>query len=73
MSEISRAITAKQALVKTLQTDLVTLHRAASLIGQKKPTTATPTRRGGTMSAEARKALSKKMKAYWAKKKKAEK
>ena len=73
MSEISRAIAAKQALVKTLQTDLETLRRAASLMGQKKPTTVTPTRRGGTMSAAARKALSKKMKAYWAKKKTAKK
>ena len=73
MSEISRAIAAKQALVKTLQTDLETLRRAASLIGQKKPTTATPKLRRGTMSAAARKALSKKMKAYWAKKKQAKK
>ncbi len=69
MSEISRAIAAKQALVKTLQTDLETLRRAASLIGKKKPTTATPKRRRGKMSAAARKTLSKKMKAYWAKKK----
>ena len=73
MSEISRAIAAKQALVKTLQNDLETLRRAASLIGQKKPTTATPTRRRGKMSAAARKTLSKKLKAYWAKKKKAKK
>ena len=73
MSEISRAIAAKQALVKTLQTDLETLRRAASLIGQKTPTTATPKRRRGKMSAAARKTLSKKMKAYWAKKKTAKK
>ncbi len=69
MSDISKAIKAKQVEVKTLQADIETLRRAVSLIGEKKPTTATPKRRRGKMSAAARKTLSKKMKAYWAKKK----
>jgi hypothetical protein len=68
MSDISRAIAAKQADIKKLQADIEALRRAASLIGEKKPTAAKPKRRR-KMSAAARKAASQWMKAYWAKKK----
>ena len=74
MTEISHAIAAKKAEIKKLQTDIAALHRATSIIGvsaksgKKQRTTAKPTRR--KMSAAARKALSKKLKAYWAAKKK---
>ena len=76
MSEISNAIAAKKAEIKKLQTDIAALHRATSIIGApaksgKKRATAKPTRR--KMSAAARKALSKRMKAMWAAKKKSAK
>ena len=72
MSHISKAIKAKQVEIKKLQADIEALRQAVSLIGEKKPTTAKPKRRR-KMSAAARKALSKQMKAVWAKKKKARK
>ncbi len=68
MSDISRAIAAKQADIKTLQTDLEALRRAAGILGSAGAGT-TPKRRRRKMSAAARKTLSKKLKAYWAKKK----
>ena len=71
MSDISKAITAKKAEVKTLQADLVALERAASIIGGSAPTgkKTAKAKRGYKMSAATRKAASKRMKAYWAKKK----
>ena len=75
MSEMSRAIAAKQAEIKTLQADLEALQRAASILGasigrgKRSRTAATPKRRRRRMPAAARKAVSKRMKAYWAKKK----
>ena len=74
MSDISRAIKAKQTEIKKLQADVDALQRAASIIGGKQPSTAKRKRkRRGKMSAAARKAVSKRMKAYWVKKKKAKK
>ena len=72
MSDISRAIAAKQADIRTLQTDLEALRQAAGIIGSAGAGT-TPKRRGRKMSAAAKRAVSKRMKAYWAKKKKAKK
>ena len=74
MSEISRAMAAKQAVIKTLQADIETLRRAAGILGGATggTTRATPKRRR-KMSAATKRALSKQMKAYWAKKKKAQK
>ena len=72
MSDISRAVAAKQADIKTLQSDLEALRRAAGILGAAGAGTK-PTRRRRTMSAAARKALSKKLKAHWAAKKKAKK
>ena len=73
MSEISRAIKAKQAEISQLQVDVDALQRAASIMGGKKRTTAKPKRRRRKMSLAARKAVSKRMKAYWAKRKRAKK
>ncbi len=72
MSDISKAIAAKQADIKTLQTDLELLRRAAGILGSAGAGTKPPRSRR-KMSAAARKALSKKLKAYWAAKKKAKK
>ena len=72
MSDISRAIAAKQADIKTLQTDLAALRRAASILGAASKGTKLKRRRR-KMSAAGRKTLSKKLKAYWAAKKKAKK
>ncbi len=72
MSDISRAIAAKQAEIKNLQTDLEALRRAATVLGAA-GAGAKPKRRRRKMSAAARKALSKKLKAHWAKKKGAKK
>ena len=77
MSEITNAIAARQAQIKTLQTEIDALQRAASVLGGKTSTIAKATaqpktkrkRRG--MSAAARKAVSARMKAYWAKRRKA--
>ena len=58
-----------------LQSDIEALQRAASALGGKKGSTATATRqpqakrKRRTMSAAARKAVSQRMKAYWAKRK----
>ena len=78
MNEITDAITARQAQIKTLQSDIDALQRAATVLAGK--TTAKATRQSKTkskpqqkrrgMSAAARKAVSRRMKAYWAKRKK---
>ena len=72
MSELSRAINAKQARIHELRTDIDALQRVARIIGGKQPSTAKRKRRR-KMSAAARKAVAKRMKAYWAKKRKATK
>ena len=86
MKEISDAIAARQAQIKTLQRDIDALRRAASALAGGKSTTAKASRQKTTsqpratpkvtqkrrgMSAAARKAVSKRMKAYWAKRKRA--
>ncbi len=64
--------------IKTLQADIDALQRAATVLGgettakatsQPKPKTK-PKQKGRGMSAAARKAVSKRMKAYWAGRKK---
>ncbi len=78
MKEITDAIAAKQAQIKTLQADIDALQRAASVLGGKTnakaarhpKTKSKPKRKRRGMSAAARKAISKRMKAYWAARKK---
>ena len=71
MSDISRAIAAKLAEIKKLQTDLEALRRAASIVGSAGAGTkrAKHKRRRRKLTAEQRKAASQRMKAYWAKRK----
>ncbi len=79
MNEITVAIAARHAQIKKLQSDIDALQRAASVLGGK--TTAKASRQPKTkskpkqkrrgMNAAARKALSRRMKAYWAKRRKA--
>ena len=87
LSEITKAITARQNQIAQLQSDIETLQRAASIMGGRTGTTTKPTsqpkaktkpkpktrskRKRPKMSAAAKKAVSKRMKAYWAKRKKA--
>ena len=99
MNEITAAITARQAKIKTLQADIDALQRAATVLGGKTNATATrlpktkskPKRKRRGMSAAAkgtpaqpkakrkrkpwsaaaRKAMSLKTKASWAKRKRA--
>ena len=78
MKEITAAIMARRDQIKTLQSDIETLQRAASIMGgeptakatrQPKPTRkVTPKRK--PMSAAAKKAVSQRMKAYWAERRK---
>ena len=73
MQEITAAITAKHAQIKTLQADIEALQRAANVLAGKRTGRATSqpklmvTRKRRGMSAAAKKAVSKRMKAYWAK------
>ena len=76
MKEITEAITARQAQIKTLQSDIDALQRAASVLGGKttaKKATGQPKTTGKRRqwSAAARAAMSRKVKASWAKRKKA--
>ena len=99
MSEITTAITARQAQIKQLQSDIETLQRAASVLGggtagpakavsqpkakrrrktkAKPKTTATPKpkakskRKQHVWTAAEKAAIGKRMKAYWAKRRKA--
>ena len=81
MKEITKALTAKQAQIKKLQRDIDALMRAAGILAggevkakaKTKAKAAQPKakRTRKTMSAAARKAVSKRMKAYWAKRRKA--
>jgi len=70
MSQISQAIKAKEAQIRKLQADIDALQRVVSIIGGKKPAAAKSKRRRRKMSAAARKAVSTRMKAYWAAKQK---
>ena len=84
MKEISEALTAKHAQIKKLQHDIDGLQRAAGILAggkvkakaktktkTKTKTKAKAKRTRPTMSAAARRAVSKRMKAYWAKRRKA--
>ncbi len=89
MKEITAAITARHAQIKTLQSDIDALQRAASVLGGKARTTAKaasqpkatakpkpkakPKAQGKRhqWSAAEKAAIGKRMKAYWAKRRKA--
>ena len=84
MSEITKAIETKQTQITQLQSDIETLQRAASIMlgGKKAPAkavqqkapsqpTAKAKRKRAPMSAANRKAMSRRMKASWAKRRKA--
>ena len=84
MNEITEAIAARHAQIKTLQSEIEALQRAATVLGGKTTAKATPARQPKTSpaqpktkrkrkpwSAAARKAMSKKVKASWAKRKRA--
>ena len=79
MSEITDAIAARHAQIKTLQADIDALQRAATVLGHETTAKATrqpntqskPKQQGRGMSAAARKAVSRRMKAYWAKRRRA--
>ena len=81
MSEITTAITARQAQIKQLQSDIESLQRAASVLGggttarakavsQPKPKAKAKPKQHVWTAAEKR-AIGKRMKAYWAKRRKA--
>ena len=82
MVEITEAIAARHAQIKTLQADIDTLQRAASVLGGETSAKATPARQPTTSpaqpsakrkrkpwSAAAKKAMSKSVKASWARRK----
>ena len=79
MKEVTDAIQSRQAQIKKLQTEIDALQRAASALdgkstaearaGQPKTRQKVKRQRRG-MSAAAKKAVSERMKAYWAKRKK---
>ena len=84
MKQITDAITARHAQIKTLQSEIDALQRAASVLGEETTAKAAPARQPTTRpaqpktkrkrkpwSAAARKAMSKKVKASWAKRKRA--
>ncbi len=79
MKQITAAINVRHAQIKTLQSDIEALQRAASVLGGKNTvkvasqpkTKSKPKQKGRGMSAAARKAVSRRMKAYWAKRRKA--
>ena len=87
MSEITTAIEARQAQIIQLQSDIETLQRAASIMGgrtkatakapsQQAPSRSQPKpktkRKRRPWSAASRKAMSKRIKATWAKRKRAQ-
>jgi hypothetical protein len=83
LSEITKAIETKQTQITQLQSDIETLQRAAIMLGgkkapakavqQKAPSqpTAKAKRKRAPMSAANRKAMSRRLKAFWAKRRKA--
>ena len=83
MNEISEAIAARHAQIKMLQSDIDALQRATTVLGGEtaakatsQPTTspAQPTtkRKRKPWSAAAKKAMSKRLRASWAKRKRAQ-
>ena len=78
MKEITDAIAARQTQITQLQADIETLQRAASVLGGETTVKATNQlktkskrkQKGRGMSAAARKEVSRRMKAYWAKRRK---
>ena len=72
MKALSRVVAAKQAQIDHLQSEIDALHRAQSLLGparrRQEATAPTARARKGRykMSAAQKKAVSKRMKAYWA-------
>ncbi len=84
MNEITEAIAARHAQIKTLQADIDALQRAATVLGGKTTAKGTPARQPTTSpaqpsakrkrkpwSAAAKKAMSKRVKASWARRKRA--
>ena len=76
MKEITEALAAKHDQIKKLQHDIDALQRAAGILSggkvkAKTKTKAKAKRTRPTMNAAGRKAVSKRMKAYWAKQRKA--
>ncbi len=84
MSEITAAIKARQTQIAQLQSDIETLQRAASVLGGGTTAKATPAsqpttspaqpstkRKRKPWSAAAKRAMSKRIKASWAKRKRA--
>ena len=80
MSEITKAIEARQTQITQLRSDIEALQRAASIMGARakataktasttrpQPKTKPKQRKRPTWSAADKKAISKRMKAYWAK------
>ena len=83
MSELSKAIAARQATIGNLQTEIEALSRAERILAPtgvvkkaaapkakakaKAKATATAERKRQTMTAAQKKAVSVRMKAYWAK------
>jgi len=87
LSEITTAIEARQAQIVQLQRDIETLQRAASIMGGRTKATAKATsrkapsqsrpkpkakRKRRPWSAASRQAMSKRIKASWAKRKRAQ-
>ncbi len=79
MKEITEAIKTKQAQIKSLEADVEALQRAALALGGKQATRRPKAKRKvkakvrRTMSAAERKAVSQRMKKYWAERRKAKK
>ena len=79
MNEITTAIAARHAQIKALQADIDALQRAASVLGEKTTAKATrqpkpkskPKRKRRKLSAAAKKMISEKVKASWARRKRA--
>ncbi len=87
MSEITKAIAARQAQITQLQSDIETLQRAASIVGGRTKAPAKAARQPKATakpkpkpkaqgkryqwSAAEKAAIGKRMKAYWAKRRKA--
>ncbi len=82
MSDITKAIAARQTQITQLQSEIETLQRAASIMGggakapakaapeaKPQPTAKATLRKRQGMSAAQKKAVSKRMRAYWAKRK----
>ncbi len=87
MSEITKAIAARQTQITQLQSDIATLQRAAGLVGgrakaptkpkapakakpQSKPKPKPKAKKRHQWSAAEKAAIGKRMKAYWAKRRK---